>query len=224
MKEFRYLVPVAGIFVSALMISNTIAGKFFSIGPFSFPAGVIVFPVSYIFGDIITEVYGYARSRQIIWTGFAAVTLMSLVYWIAIKLPPAPFWPYQESMNEVLGQVPRIVLANIIAYFAGEFANSYVLAKMKILTKGKMLWTRTIGSTLVGEGLDSLLFMLIAFSGVISTSELVRSMISIYVFKVLYEVIATPLTYIVSGYLKKAEGIDHYDYNTAFSPFRWRRE
>jgi len=221
MKEFRFLVPVAGVFVAALMISNTIAGKIFAIGPFYLPAGVIVFPVSYIFGDILTEVYGYARSRQIIWVGFSAVVLMSLMYWIAIKLPPAPFWQHQDSMTNILGQVPRIVLATIIAYFAGEFTNAYVLAKMKIMTKGKKLWTRTIGSTIAGEGIDSLLFILVAFSGSFPFRELIRSIISIYIFKVLYEVLATPLTYIIVRYLKKAEGIDHFDHDTTFSPFKW---
>lgn len=223
MKEFRFLVPVAGLFVAALMISNTIAVKIFALGPFYLPAGVIVFPVSYIFGDILTEVYGYARSRQVIWVGFIAVILMSFMYWLTIRLPPAPFWRHQESMKTIMEQVPRIVLATIIAYFAGEFTNAYVMAKMKILTKGKRLWMRTIGSTIAGEGIDSFLFMLIAFSGSFPFRELLRSIISVYIFKVFYEVLATPLTYIIVRFLKKAESIDYYDFDTKFSPFKWSK-
>jgi len=221
-KEFRYFTPVAGLFVAALLISNTTAGKLFQLGPFVFPGGIIVFPVSYIFGDILTEVYGYGRARRIIWTGFAAELLMVLVYWAVIALPPASFWPHQESISTILGQVPRIVIATIIGYLMGEFVNSYVLAKMKIWTKGKHLWTRTIGSTIAGEGVDTILFILIAFAGMYHGIDLVRTMISVYIFKVLYEILATPITYLIVGFLKKREGVDYYDYETDFTPFQWK--
>jgi uncharacterized integral membrane protein (TIGR00697 family) len=220
-KELKYFTPIAGLFIAILLISNTVAGKFFSIGPVSFPSGVILFPVSYIFGDVLTEVYGYRRARRIIWTGFTAEIMMAFFYWIAIILPPAPFWHNQEAITKILGQVPRIVVATITGYLAGEFTNSFILAKLKIITGGKHLWIRTIGSTIVGEGVDTVLFILIAFAGIVPANELLRSIPAVYIFKVLYEVAATPLTYAIVKFLKRKEGIDVYDYKTNFSPFKF---
>jgi len=220
-REFRYFTPIAGLFVAALLISNTTAGKLIQLGTFTFPGGIIVFPISYIFGDILTEVYGYVRARRIIWTGFVAEIFMSLIYWAVIALPSAPFWPHQEAISAILGQVPRIVLATIMGYVSGEFVNSYIMAQMKMLTKGKYLWTRTIGSTVAGEGVDTILFISIAFAGVFPATELLRTMFSVYVFKVVYETIATPITYIIVGFLKKKESVDFYDHDTKFTPFQW---
>lgn len=219
MQESHYFTIISSIFVALLMISETVATKLFQLGPFIFTGGIIVFPITYIFGDILTEVYGYKKSRKIIWTGFFAITLMSLIYWLVGILPPAQSWQNQQAYDSILGFVPRIVMASIIAYFTGEFANSYVLAKMKILTRGKYLWTRTIGSTIVGEGVDTILFVLIGFYGLVPTTILITAIISGYLFKVLYEIIATPITYKIVKFLKRVEGIDYYDYDTNFNPF-----
>jgi hypothetical protein len=220
-RELKYFTPIAGIFVGILLISNTVAGKFFSIGTLSFPSGVLLFPVSYIFGDVLTEVYGYERSRRIIWTGVIAEILMAFFYWVVLILPPASFWYNQEAYSVVLGQVPRTVIATITGYFAGEFTNSFIMAKLKIATRGRYLWARTIGSTIAGEGIDTVLFITIAFAGVMPSHELLKVIPAVYIFKVLYEVLATPLTYIIVRFLKRKEGIDIYDYDTKFSPFRW---
>lgn len=211
---------VTGIFVAVLLISNVASSKILILGPFTFDGGTILFPLSYIFGDILTEVYGYARSRIVIWTGFGAAALMSLVFAIVGALPPAPDWPNQAAYQAILGLTPRIVLASLIAYFAGEFSNSFTLAKMKIFTKGRWLWTRTIGSTLVGEGVDTALFVLIAFFGVFDTSLLIAVLVSNYVFKVGVEVLFTPITYWVVNTLKQVEREDYYDYSTDFNPFK----
>jgi len=221
-ESFKYYSIVSTLFVATLMISNVVATKLFSLGPLIFTGGILIFPITYIFGDILTEVYGYSRSRKIIWTGFFALIFMSFILWIVGLLPPAPTWQNQEAYLLILGFVPRIVLASLIGYWVGEFANSFVLAKMKLLTKGKHLWTRTISSTIVGEGVDTALFVLIGFYGVISGSILLIAILSGYTFKVAYETVATPLTYKIVRFLKKAEGIDHYDYNTKFSPFSFK--
>jgi hypothetical protein len=221
-NNLKYFSIISTLFVATLMISNTVAAKLFSLGPLIFTGGVLIFPVTYIFGDILTEVYGYSRARKIIWTGFAALILMSLIYWIVGLLPPAPTWQNQDAYIAILGVVPRIVLASIVGYWAGSFANSVVLAKMKLLTKGKHLWTRTIGSTIVGEGVDTALFVLIGFYGTVSGTILILAILSGYAFKVLYEVIATPITYKIVGFLKKSEGIDAFDYKTKFNPFFFR--
>lgn len=218
----KYFSMISTIFVVTIMISNTVATKLFSLGPLIFTGGILIFPITYIFGDILTEVYGYSRSRKVIWTGFFALILMSLVYWIVGLLPPAPTWPNQEAYILTLGLVPRIVFASIVGYWAGSFSNSFIMAKMKLLTKGKHLWVRTIGSTIVGEGVDTALFVSIAFWGIVSGGILVLAIISGYAFKVVYEIIATPITYKIVGFLKKAEGIDVYDSETKFSPFSLR--
>jgi uncharacterized integral membrane protein (TIGR00697 family) len=219
--EFRYLSLIGGLFVATLLISNTTAGKPWELGQFVFPGGSILFPLSYVFGDVLTEVYGYARSRQIIWTGFLANVLMAFIYLVVIALPPAKFWRNQEAFELTLGQVPRIVLASFVAYLIGEFANSFVLAKMKLWTRGRHLWTRTIGSTIVGQALDTFTFVTIGFLGIWPAKYVVFTGMSLYAFKVLYEIAATPATYAVVRFLKKREQIDYYDVDTNFSPFLW---
>jgi queuosine precursor transporter len=215
------LFPLVGIlFVAVLIISNISAQKLFAFGPFTFSGGIILFPVAYIFGDVLTEVYGYARARLVIWAGFASNILLAVVLWIVIQLPPATGWPLQEEFAKVLGLVPRIVVASIIGYWAGEFSNSFVLARLKVLMEGRMLWVRTISSTIVGEAVDTMLFVVIAFAGVFPMGLLIEAIWSGYLFKVLYEVVATPFTYIIVGYLKRREGTDVYDRTTDFSPFR----
>ena len=210
---------VAMVFVATLLISNIAAQKLFAFSSLTFTAGIILFPVTYIFGDCLTEVYGYSRTRKVIWTGFACNILMALVLWIAIKLPPAEGWPLQEEFSSILGLVPRIVLASIVGFWVGEFANSYVMAKMKIRTKGKWLAARTISSTIVGQFLDTVVFVLIAFLFVFDFGLLSKTIVYGWIFKVTYEVMATPLTCIVVSYLKRVEGFDYYDTDTDFNPF-----
>ena len=221
-REFRFYTAIAGLFIATLLISNTTAQKIFQIGPFFFPGGIIIFPVSYIFGDILTEVYGYARARRIIWTGFIAIIMMAVIYMAVIALPPAPYWPHQEALEIILSQVPRIVIATILGYIVGEFANSFVLAKMKVWTKGRYLWTRTIGSTIIGQGVDTFIFIIIAFAGLYDTSNLLWMGIFVYIFKVSYEAVITPITYLIVRMLKTAEKIDYYDIGTKFTPFKWK--
>ncbi len=216
---FRYLDIISGLFVAVLLISNVLGQKICRVGPLDMSAAMMLFPVSYIFGDILTEVYGYAASRRVIWLGFFANGLMALCGWVAVHLPASPDWPHQQAFATVIGFVPRIVVASLIAFWAGEFSNSYVLAKMKIFTSGRRLWTRTIGSTIVGEAVDSFLVIAITFSGVLPPLALVRVIVSMYLFKVAYEVVATPLTYIAVNWLKRREGVDYYDRDTNFNPF-----
>ena len=218
-RHYKYYDLILGLFVAVLLISNVASSKVLDLGPFTFDGGTILFPISYIFGDILTEVYGYKKSRRVIWTGFFAAFLMSAVFMIVGKLPPAADWPNQKAYEKILGLTPRIVIASLIAYFAGEFSNSYTLAKMKIFSKGKLLWSRTIGSTIVGEGVDTLLFVFIAFYGVFPGNLLLAILISNYVFKVCFEAAFTPFTYMIVGYLKRKERSDVYDYDTDFNPF-----
>lgn len=215
----KYFLYIAILFVAVLMISNTTAVKLIELGPFIVSGAIFIFPISYIFGDILTEVYGYRASRKIIWSGFAALLFMSLWYWLIQLLPPASFWTGQEAYEAILGAVPRITLASIVAYFCGEFSNSFVLSRMKVWMEGRHLWMRTIGSTIVGEGVDSLVFVFIAFWGTMPISALFVIIGSIYLFKVVYEVIATPLTYLIVNKLKQAEGIDVYDRGISYNPF-----
>lgn len=219
-KAYRYFDLVMATFVAVLLISNVASSKILRLGPLTFDGGTILFPVSYIFGDILTEVYGYARSRRVIWAGFSAALLMAVVFMIVGALPPAEGWEGQEAYMLILGVTPRIVIGSLVAYFAGEFSNSFTLAKMKILTKGQWLWTRTIGSTIVGEFVDTLLFVTIAFFGTLPAPLLWSVIVSNYVFKTGVEALATPLTYTVVGFLKIAENEDYYDYETDFNPFK----
>lgn len=218
-KQFRYLDVITGLFVSILIISNIASSKITSFGPFTFDGGTILFPLSYIFGDILTEVYGYGRDRKIIWIGLACNLLMAAVFMIVGALPPAHDWHNQSAYDAILGLTPRIVVASIIAYFVGEFANSFTMAKLKIVTKGKYLWSRTISSTLISEFFDTLLFGTIAFTGFMSTNDLMILLVSNYTFKVGVEIVFTPITYAVVNFLKKIEHEDYFDFKTNFNPF-----
>lgn len=225
--QFRYYDLVMAAFVTILLLSNLIGASKPSyvtlpfIGEWSFGAGVLFFPVSYIIGDVLTEVYGYARARRVIWTGFAALLFMAFMAWVVVQLPPAAGWPGQAAYEFVFGNSWRIVLASMIAFWAGEFANSYVLAKMKIWTRGRHLWMRTIGSTVVGQGLDSLIFYPLAFWGLAGwpVELLWQVVLSQWAIKTAWEALLTPVTYAVVGSLKKAEGVEVFDTNTDFSPF-----
>ncbi len=218
-RTYRYFDLVMVSFVAILMISNVASAKIVALGPFTFDGGTILFPLSYIFGDILTEVYGYARSRRVIWAGFGAAALMALVFWLVGIIPPAADWPHQQAYLTILGVTPRIVAGSLIAYFAGEFTNSWVLAKMKVLTRGRWLWSRTIASTLVGEGVDTVLFVWIAFYGALSGELLIAVIISNYVFKCGVEALFTPITYRVVNALKRAEREDYYDTHKISIPF-----
>jgi uncharacterized integral membrane protein (TIGR00697 family) len=211
---------ITSIFVSCLITANIIAVKLVNISGLVVPAAVIIFPISYIFGDILTEVYGYSASRRVIWIGFFCNLLAVIAILVGGLLPSASFWNGQEAYQTILGYAPRLLVASFIAYLIGEFANSIVLAKMKIMTKGRWLWTRTIGSTLVGEGLDSLVFISIAFVGTIPLSGLANAIVTQWLFKTAYETIATPLTYLIVNWLKRVEGIDIYDKATNFNPLK----
>jgi len=219
-RPYRYFDLIMAGFVAVLLISNVASSKILDLGPFTFDGGTILFPISYIFGDILTEVYGYARSRRVIWIGFACALLMSATFAIVGALPPNAAWGNQEAYQAILGQTPRIVIASLLAYFAGEFSNSFTLAKMKVLTRGRWLWMRTIGSTLVGEGVDTLLFVFIAFLGTLPAEVLFAVIVSNYVFKCGFEALATPVTYWIVRTLKRVEQEDYYDYHTNFNPFR----
>ena len=218
-EGFKYLDLITGLFVAVLLISNIASSKIIEIWKFTFDGGTILFPLSYIFGDILTEVYGFRRSRRVIWIGFFCAALMSLTLGLVGLIKPAAGWEYQEAYMRILGQTPRIVTASLIAYFAGEFSNSFILAKMKILTKGRWLFTRTIGSTIVGEGIDTVIFVVIAFLGVYPNDLVLLIIISNYIFKVSLEVVFTPLTYKIVGFLKRVERVDWFDYRTNFNPF-----
>lgn len=230
MPQYRWLSTITAVFVTSLIISNIIAVKLISFGPLVLTAAVLIFPVSYIFGDVLTEVYGYARARQVIWIGFACNVLAVAVIYISILLPASPVWlagslesaqASQQAYNAVLGFAPRLLLASFIAYLFGEFINSFVMAKMKIASRGRHLWMRTIGSTLVGQFVDSGIFIVVAFLGVVPAGTLIPLIISQWLVKSVYEALATPLTYAVVYYLKKSEKVDYYDNATDFNPFVW---
>ena len=221
-KGYRYLGTISVFFVAVLLISNIASTKIVDFGWFTFDVGTLLFPLSYIFGDILTEVYGYKRAQNVIWLGFFCALMMAVVFMIVGMLPPAGDWGNQSAYDAILGSTPRIVLASLLAYACGSFSNSLILAKMKLWMKGKHLWARTIGSTLVGELVDSSLFILVAFSGVLPVSLLITLIVSNYIFKTLVEVVLTPVTYRVVNFLKKNEGEDFYDTSTNFNPFRAR--
>ncbi len=212
-----FVISVA-IFITCLITANIAAVKLVNIFGLVLPAGIIIFPISYIFGDILTEVYGYRQARRVIWLGFLCNLLVVVAIWIGEVLPPASFWNGQAAYERILGYTPRFLLASFLAYLVGEFANSFVMAKMKIATRGRWLWTRTIGSTLVGEGLDSLVFMTIAFVGEIPMIMLALTIVTQWLVKSAYEAAATPLTYVTVRFLKQREGLDVYDYDTRFNP------
>ncbi len=218
-RAYRYIDLVMAAFVAVLLISNIASTKIVAFGPLSFDGGTLLFPLAYIFGDVLTEVYGYRRSRRVIWTGFFWLVVTALVLGIVDWLPPAADWSGQDAFHAILGQTPRIVGASLLAYFAGEFSNSFVLAKMKLATQGRWLWMRTIGSTLVGEGVDTVVFVLVAFLGVLPNELVWAVLVSNYIFKVGVEVVFTPVTYAVVSFLKRAEHEDYYDRDTDFNPF-----
>ena len=217
--RFKYLDHLINMFVVVLIISNLVAPKLIAIGAGRLSGAQILFPITYIFGDIFTEVYGYAASRRAIWTGFLASALLAGIGMTGGALPPAPEWPGQAAVEKGFNFVPRLVVASLIAYWCGEFANAFVMAKLKVVTKGKMLWVRTIGSTAVGQMVDTIVVMVLAFGGLRDWGTILNLIISGYTGKVIYETVATPLTYLVVNGLKKAEGIDVYDTATDFNPF-----
>jgi uncharacterized integral membrane protein (TIGR00697 family) len=213
-----WFVLVVATFVTSLITANIVAVKLISAGGRALPAGIIVFPISYIVGDVLTEVYGFGQARRVIWLGFVCNVAVVIAIWIAQELPAAPFWDGQAAYERILGYTPRLLAASFLAYLVGEFANSVVLAKMKIATRGRWLWSRTIGSTVVGEGLDSAVFITIAFAGTITAASLREAIVTQWLAKSLYEVAATPLTYLVVAFLKRREGLDAYDHGTRFNP------
>lgn len=220
MRQYKHLDAITALFVSVLLISNVASTKILDLGPFTFDGGTILFPLSYIFGDILTEVYGYSRSRRVIWMGFMATLVMSAVFMLVGVLPPAADWPHQEAYDAILGLTPRIVLASLAAYFCGEFVNSYVMAKLKVKTEGRFLWMRTIGSTLFGQVVDTVVFVAVAFTGVLPLELVGTLIVSNFIFKTLVEIAFTPATYAIVGFLKRSENEDYYDRHTDFNPFR----
>ena len=228
MNVSHRFVIITAIFVTCLITANIIAVKPISLGvsllglPVSVPAAIVIFPVSYIFGDILTEVYGYRLARRVIWLGFLCNLIAVIAIWLGRLLPPVSVWGGQEAYESILGYTPQILSASFLAYLVGEFSNSFVLAKMKIATKGRWLWTRTIGSTIVGQGLDTAIFITIAYIGRFNLSFVALTILAHWTVKVAYEAIATPFTYAVVGFLKKREDIDTYDYDTNFNPFSIR--
>src|ERR1700723_489037 len=228
-RSYKYLDALTTAFVVILLVSNLIAQKIcllgpvsvgrWSIGPFAVSGAILLFPITYIFGDVFTEVYGYAASRRAIWLRFCGTALLYVIGATVIALPSAPGWRNEQAFTTVFGFIPRILAASLIAFWAGEFANSYTLARLKLITNGRMLWTRTIGSTVVGQAVDTILVITLTFGGIYSASILLNIMVTGYALKVAYEVIATPLTYLVVNWLKRAEQSDAFDRHQTFNPF-----
>lgn len=217
--SWRFVGCVA-LFVTALLTANVMASKLVVVGGLVLPAAIVVFPLSYVIADVLTEVWGYAAARRVIWLGFACNALTVAALWIGGALPPAPFWKGQAAYVEIFAQTPRILAASFLAYLAGEFANAIVLARLKVATRGRWLWLRTIGSTVVGEGLDSAIFITLAFAGTVPTGQLAWVVLGQWAVKVAYEAVATPLTYAAVGWLKSREGVDTFDFQTDFNPIR----
>ncbi|MDP3061886.1 MAG: queuosine precursor transporter [Chloroflexota bacterium] len=213
-----YFVAITALFITTLLVSNIIAVKLASLAGVVIFAAIVVFPISYICGDVLTEVYGYRRARRVIWLGFGCNLIAVFFIWLGQVIPPASFWEGQGAYEQILGSTPRILAASFLAYLVGEFANSFILAKMKIATQGRWLWSRTIGSTLVGEGLDTVVFATLALAGTVPFSVLGPLMLTQWVGKCGYEALATPLTYRVVNFLKRKEGLDVYDRDTNFNP------
>ena len=224
MRRYRYLDLLTIGFVVVLLISNLVGPKICQFGPLRVSAAEFLFPVTYICGDVFTEVYGYGSSRRAIWLGFFAMALLIVMGQIAIALPPAPEWHGQQVFATVFSVVPRFALASLLAYWVGEFTNSYTLAKLKVWTGGRWLWTRTVGSTITGQAVDTAVVILIAFGGTLPPLMLLRIILSSYLIKVMVEVVATPVTYAVVGWLKRAENVDAFDNRTNFNPFAWQEE
>ena len=222
MHSTRFVV-LAAVFAAALIASNLIAVKLISLGSLVLPAAVILFPVTYIIADVLTEVYGYSRARLVIWIGFSCNVLVVAAVWVAGALPSAAFWGDQEAWDTILGVAPRILAASLAAYLVGEFANAYVLARMKVAMQGRWLWARTIGSTVVGQALDSAIFVTLAFWGILPWPALLATAVTQWLVKTAYEAAATPLTYVAVGAFKRSEGIDVYDRDTRFNPLAMGR-
>lgn len=218
-RASHYLVAVTAIFTTCLIVANIIIAKIISIGGLILPAGIIIFPLNYIFGDILTEVYGYRQARRVIWLGFLCNLIAVTAFWVAGLLPPADFWEGQPAYERILGNTPRFLVASFLAYLVGEFVNSFILARMKLLTRGRWLWSRTIGSTLIGQGVDTLVVLSISFWGTMPPAALGLMILTHWLVKTAYETVATPLTYVVVTFLKRKEGIDAYDTTTNFNPF-----
>ena len=221
-QRYKYLDALTTAFVVILLVSNLVAQKICLIGPFAISGATFLFPVTYIFGDVFTEVYGFGASRRAIWLGFFGTALLYLMGAITIALPPAPGWHNQQAFSVVFGFIPRILSASLIAFLFGEFANSYTMARLKLFTKGSMLWTRTIGSTIVGQAVDTTVVIVLTFVGVVPLKTLGNMIVTGYLLKVGYEVLATPLTYIVINWLKKTEQVDAFDWHENFNPFTLR--
>jgi uncharacterized integral membrane protein (TIGR00697 family) len=219
-RHFRYFDYVMAAFVAILLLSNLIgASKLATLGGVTFGAGILFFPLSYVIGDVLTEVYGYANARRCVWMGFAALLFMAFMSFVVVAMPPAAGWDGQDEYIYVFGSTWRIVAASVLAFWAGEFVNSFVLARMKIWTAGKHLWSRTIGSTVFGQAVDSLIFYPVAFLGIWSTEQVLTVMVTNWFFKVVWEAMLTPVTYAVVGWFKNREGVDVFDEGTDFSPF-----
>ena len=233
-KQWKYLDVFQVLFVASLLTANIIAVKLVGIGTLVLPAAVIIFPISYIIGDVLTEVYGYSAARRVIWLGFGANLLVVLAIAAGGVLPAVPFWnaggeystvaEAQKAYQAILGFTPRLLLASFLAYLVGEFTNSFVLARLKILTHGRYLWTRTIGSTIIGQALDSVIFLSVAFAGILPAGQIGSLILGQWLFKVAYETLLTPVTYAVVNFLKRVEGIDFYDRKTNFNPLRFEME
>ena len=218
-RRYKYLDALTTMFVVILLVSNLVAQKVCMIGPFAVSGALLLFPVTYIFGDVFTEVYGFGASRRAIWLGFFGTALLYIMGAIVIALPGAPEWKNQQAFTAVFGFIPRILAASLIAYWMGEFANSYTMAKLKLLTNGERLWTRTIGSTVVGQAVDTVLVITLTFAGKYPVRTLGNIIVTGYLLKVAYEVLATPITYLVIGWLKRSEGSDPFDRDENFNPF-----
>ena len=218
-KTYSYwFVVLVAVFVTCLITANIIAVLLVNVFGLILPAAILIFPISYIVGDVLTEVYGYKQARKVIWLGFFCNFIAVVAIWLGLILPAASFWDGQEAYTRILGYIPRLLLASFMAYLVGEFANSFIMAKMKIATQGRWLWMRTIGSTLVGQGLDSMVFMTLAFFGIMPLGALLVTIVTQWLVKSAYEAVATPLTYVIVGFLKKKEGVDVYDHETSFNP------
>ncbi|HWZ52594.1 MAG TPA: queuosine precursor transporter [Granulicella sp.] len=222
-SRYKYLDALTTAFVVILLVSNLVAQKVCMIGPFAISGAVLLFPITYIFGDVFTEVYGFAASRRAIWLGFFGTALLYTMGAILIALPAAPDWKNQQAFATVFGVIPRILAASLIAFWAGEFANSYTMARLKLLTNGRKLWTRTIGSTIVGQAVDTVLVITLTFAGTVGVHTLIRIIATGYLLKVAYEILATPITYLVIHWLKRAEHSDAFDRQETFNPFTFRQ-
>jgi uncharacterized integral membrane protein (TIGR00697 family) len=223
-RAYKYLDALTTTFVVVLLVSNLLAQKICMIGPFAVSGAVLLFPITYIFGDVFTEVYGFSASRRAIWLGCFGTALLYLMGVIVIALPSAPGWKNQDAFRVVFGFLPRIQIASLIAFWAGDFANSYTMARLKLLTSGRKLWTRTVGSTVVGQGVDTALVITLTFAGKYPASTLVNMIVTGYLLKVGYEVLATPITYFVVGRLKVAENADAFDRHVNFNPFHFAQD